>query len=93
MVKVKKGDYWKRTHAADAEPFEDFDRRKIEMSLVRAGLRGPKVEEIAMMVKPFEGMTSDDIDAIVVEELEKREPTTGKYWRIVRDYRRSRFKK
>ena len=93
MVKVKKSDFWIATHAADAEPHEEFDRKKIEMALVRAGARSPNVEEIADMVKPVEGMTTDDIDKIVVDELEKRDPSTVKYWKIKRDYNKARFKK
>lgn len=92
MTKIKKGDYWKRTHVPDAEPFEEFDVRKIEMALVRAGVRGTNVEEIAAMVKPFEGMSTDDIDKIVVKELENRDPETAKYWRMMRDFRSGRFK-
>ncbi len=92
MVKVRKGDYWKRTHASDEEPMEDFDVRKIKMALVRAGARGNEVEEIAAMVEPIEGMTTADIDRIVVKELQKKDPETAKYWIIMRDFRSSRFK-
>jgi hypothetical protein len=93
MVKVKKSDFWKMTHAADAKPCEDFDRQKIETALVRAGARGPVVVEIAAMVEPLDGMTTEDIDRVVVRELEKRDPTTARYWKIKRDYNRSRFRK
>jgi hypothetical protein len=92
MVKVKKSDFWVSVHAQYAEPFEEFDQKKIEMALVRAGARNPDVEEIAAKVKPFEGITTDDIDSVVVAELEKRDPSTVKYWKIKRDYNKSRFK-
>jgi len=92
MVKVKKSNLWKKTHADGAEPYQKYDHRKIEMALVRAGARGPVVEEIAAMVKPYEGISTDDIDRIVVVELEKRDPITAKYWKKKRDYTRNRFK-
>jgi 2-phosphoglycerate kinase len=92
MVKIKKSDFWKRTHATDEEPFEDFDIKKVQMSLVRAGARGRDVEEIAAMVKPFEGMTTEDISKIVATELEKKDPETAKYYLMMRDYRSGRFK-
>jgi hypothetical protein len=93
MVKIKKSDFWVFTHAADAEPYEEFDKNKIEMALVRAGARNPDVKEIAVLLKPFDGMTTDDIDNIVVAELEKRDPLTAKYWKIKRDYNKNRFQK
>jgi len=93
MVRIKKSDVWKATHATDAQQHQEFDRGKIEMALVRAGARGAIVKEIAATVKPSEGMTTDDIDRTVVQELEKRDPETAKYWKKKRDYNRSRFKK
>jgi len=92
MVKVKKSNLWKKTHEEVAEPYQKFDRNKIEMALVRAGARGPVVEEIAALVKPYDGISTDDIDKIVVVELEKRDPITAKYWKKKRDYTRNRFK-
>lgn len=92
MVKIKKSDFWKRTHAADAEPVEEFNAKKIEMALVRAGARGADVTEIAALVKPHEGMTTHEIDDIVTKELEKKDPETAKYWAIARDYHSGRFK-
>jgi len=92
MFRVRKSEFWRSTHAADAEPYEAFDRRKIEMALVRAGARGPVVGEIAAAVEPFEGMTTDDIDGAVVRELERRDPETARHWKMKRDYNRSRFK-
>jgi hypothetical protein len=70
-----------------------LDINNIKLALVRAGARSPYIEEIANKVKPVEGMTTDDIDSIVVTELEKRDPLTAKYWKIMRDYRKSRFMK
>jgi hypothetical protein len=93
MVRVKKGPVWKGTHAPGSEPYEEFDRRKIEMALVRAGVRGPDVEQIAGVVKPVEGMTTDDIEKTVFAELQKRDPAAAKCWKIKRDYDRSRFMK
>jgi hypothetical protein len=61
------------------------------MALVRAGASGPEVAEIAAKVKPVDGMTTDEIDKVVVAELEKRDPVAAKYWKIKRDYQRSRF--
>ena len=91
MVKIKKSIVWIKTHAQGLEPCEEFNRKKIEMALVRAGARGPVVMEIAAKVEPVEGMTTDEIDKIVVSELEKKDPVTAKYWVFKRDYQRSRF--
>lgn len=77
-------------HSRDAAPFEEFNRKKIEMALVRAGVRGDDVEKIAAAVKPFEEMTTDDINEVVVKELESTDPASAMCWKIVRDYRRSR---
>jgi len=93
MIKVKKSDYWKSTHSPEAEPYEAFNACKIEMALIRAGARGPEVKEIAAMVKPFKGITTEDIDKIVVEALERRDPDTAKYWKMMTNYKRSRFKR
>jgi len=93
MVKVKKSAFWTATHAVGADPYQEFDGKKIAMALRRAGARGRDVEEIAATVEPFEGMTTDDIDRVVVSELEKRDPLTAKYWKIKRDYNRGRFRK
>jgi hypothetical protein len=93
MVRVKKGPAWIGTHAPGAEPYEEFDRTKIEAALVRAGARGTYIQEIVAKVKPFEGITTEDIDKIVVSELEKRDPATAKCWKAKRDYDRSRFVK
>ena len=93
MVKVKKSAFWKATHAPDSEPFEDFSRKKVETALVRAGARGPIVKEISALVNPFEGITTEDIDDVIVKALEMRDPDTAKYWKIKRDYNRSRFNK
>jgi len=73
LVKVKKGPVWRAINPASSEPYEEFDRKKIEMALVRAGVRGPNVEQIAALVKPYEGMTTDEIDRIVVAALEERD--------------------
>jgi len=89
MIKIKKGPYWMMTHA-NSEPYEEFDRKKIEMALVRAGLRGRDVEQIAAKIKPFEGITTGNVDEVVVKELEKRDPETAKMWKRVRDYRLGR---
>jgi hypothetical protein len=91
MVKIKKSVVWVKTHTPGLEPVEEFDRKKIEMALVRAGAGGPEVAEIAAKVKPVEGMTTDEIDKVVVAELEKKDPVAAKYWKIKRDYQRSRF--
>jgi len=88
MVKIKKSNYWKMIQLADAEQYEEFDRKKIEMALIKAGAESPNPEEIAAFVKPFEGMTTEEIDNIVVQELDKREPITAKYWKIKRDYKK-----
>lgn len=92
MVNVKKSDFWRRTHASDEEPFEEFNRKKIEMALVRSGARGAIVEEIAALVEPFEGITTKDIDMIVVEELNKRDPEAARYWSMMHDYKSGRFR-
>lgn len=92
MVKIKKSKYWGIIHSVDGNHYEEFDSKKIEMALIKAGARGPMVEEIAALVKPFEGMTTKEIDSIVLKELEKRDPTTAKHWKTKRDYQRNRFK-
>lgn len=92
-MKVRKSDVWKVTHASDLEPYQEFNRSKIEIALVRAGARGDVVREVAAIVKPTEGMTTDEINAIVVRELEKRDPDTAKYWKIKSEYQLRRFKK
>lgn len=93
MVKVKKSFAWMSTHAA-VEEHEEFDRKKILMALVRAGMRdASEVRQIAALVEPCDGMTTDDIDRVVVSELEKRDPVTAKYWKVKRDYNRARFRK
>jgi len=93
MVRVKKGPVWIGTHAPGSEAYEEFDRTKIETALVRAGARGAYVQEIAGKVKPHDGMTTDEIDKIVLSELEKKDPATAKCWKAKRDYDRSRFAK
>lgn len=92
-MKVRKSDVWKITHASDMEPYQEFDRSKIEIALVRAGARGNVVREIAAMVKPTEGMTTEDISNIVVRELENLDPDTAKYWKMEREYQVGRFRK
>jgi len=92
MVKVRKSEYWALIRKG-VEPFEEFDRRKIGMALIRAGLRGPDVERIAAMVEPSEGLTTKEIDSLVVSEIEKCDPVVAKRWKTLRDWRRSRFKK
>ncbi len=91
MVKIKKSKYWSIIHSMDDKHYEEFDSKKIEMALIKSGARGPLVEEIAALVHPFEGMTTEEIDSIVVQELETRDPITAKYWKIKRDYQRNRF--
>lgn len=93
MVKVKKGPVWRGTHKPGLEPIEEFDRRKIEMALVRAGVRGSDVEQIAAVVKPVEGMTTDEIERAVFGELQKRDPAAAKCWKTKHDYDRGRFMK
>jgi hypothetical protein len=93
MIRVRKSDLWKTTHGVDIETYEDFDMTKIESALVRAGVRGHLVKEIASVVKPFEGMTTNDIEKVVYTELEKKAPETAKFWKIKRDYDRSRFQR
>lgn len=92
-MKIKKSDVWRLTHAPDLEPYQEFDESKIEIALVRAGARGEVVREIAAIVKPTDGMTTEEINKLVVKELEKRDPDTAKYWKIKREYQLSRFKK
>jgi hypothetical protein len=92
MVKVRKSEYWVLIRKG-VEPFEEFDRRKIGMALIRSGLRGPDVERIAAMVEPREGLTTKEIDSLVVSEIEKCDPVVAKRWKTLRDWRRSRFKK
>lgn len=92
MVKVKKSKYWGIIRSLDGVHFEEFDSKKIEMALVKAGARGSMVKEIAAVVKPFDGMTTKEIDSIIVEELEERDPITAKHWKTKRDYQRNRFK-
>lgn len=91
MVKIIKSKYWSIIHSMDDIHYEEFDSKKIEMALIKSGARGPIVEEIASLVQPFEGMTTEEIDSIVVQELETRDPITAKYWKIKRDYQRNRF--
>jgi len=93
MVKILKSDYWKSIRKVD-EPYEEFDRRKITMALVRSGLRGPDVQRIsAAVVEPKEGITTKDVDTFIVSELEKCDPVVAKRWKTLRDWRRGRFKK
>ena len=64
------------------------------MALVRAGARSSSIiDEIAATVRPFEGMTTDEIDKIVFLKLKQKDPETAKYWKIKRDYNRRRFNK
>jgi hypothetical protein len=92
MVKIKKSNYWRIIHSVEGTHYEEFDSKKIEMALIKAGARGPMVEEIAALAKPFEGMTTEEIESIVLKELEKRDPATAKHWKTKRDYQRNRFK-
>jgi hypothetical protein len=89
-MKVRKSKFWSSIHP-DKEPYEKFDAEKIGMALVRAGARGSIVNEIAEKVEPYEGMTTEDINEIVLGELEKRDPSTAKYWKKKREYDRRRF--
>lgn len=91
MIKVKKSIVWKKTHLENCECFEVFNRKKIEMALVRSGVRGNLVKEIAEKVEPYDGISTDEIDKFVLEELELRDPESAKYWKIKRDYDRRRF--
>jgi hypothetical protein len=91
MVRVRKSLVWIGTHAPSSEPYEEFDRTKIETALVRSGARGTYIQEISAKVKPFEGITSEEIDKIVVSELERRDPATAKCWRTKKEYDISRF--
>ena len=91
MIKIKKSNYWSIIHSVEDKQYEEFDSKKIEMALIKSGARGPIVKEIAAMVMPFEGMTTEEIDSIVVQELEKRDPITAKHWKTKRDYQRKRF--
>lgn len=92
-MKVRKSEVWKATRAPGVEPYQEFDRSKIEIALVRAGARGSIVQEIAAAVKPVEGMTTEDIGKIVLKELEKRDPATAKFWKMKREYQLGRWKK
>jgi len=92
MVKVKKSEYWKSLHK-DVEPYEEFNQEKIKMALLRAGLRGSDVQRIAATVEPYEGMSTEKINEMVVSELEKCDPVVAKRWNTLRDWRRGRFKK
>jgi hypothetical protein len=92
MIKVKKSKYWSIIRSVNEIHYEEFDSKKIEMALLKAGARGSIVREIAALVKPFDGMTTKDIDSIVVKELEKRDPLTATHWKTKRDYQRNRFK-
>jgi hypothetical protein len=92
MVKIKKSKYWSIIRSHDDIHYEEFYSKKIEMALLKAGARGSIIREIAALVKPFDGMTTKDIDSIVVGELEKRDPITAIHWKTKRDYQRNRFK-
>ena len=93
MVKVYKSECWQVGHGEPAGAQEEFNINKISMALVRAGAKGPDIDAILKLIKPFEGMTTGDIDKIVVEELDKRDPDTAKYWKMKRDYYQGRFKR
>lgn len=93
MVKVKKSESWILSHSKDAEPYQEFNKAKIESALIRAGARGEVVKQVAATIKPYEGMTTEEIDGIVLRELETRDANTAKAWKIKRDYSWSRFKK
>ncbi len=90
MVNVKKSRFWKSIHP-DKEEYEEFNREKISTALVRAGARGQVVDEIAETIEEYEGITTDMINKRVEEELEKKDPSTAKYWKIKRAYDRRRF--
>jgi hypothetical protein len=90
MVKVKKSRFWKSIHP-DKDKYEEFNRKKISMALVRAGARGSVVDEITETVEANKGITTDMINKLVEEELEKKDPSTAKYWKIKRAYDRRRF--
>ena len=90
MVKVKKSRFWESIHP-DKERDEEFNREKISTALVRAGARGPVVDEIAETIEEYEKITTDMINKRVEEQLEKKDPSTAKYWKIKRAYDRRRF--
>lgn len=92
MVKVKKSKGWMVSHGRNAEVYQEFNSAKIENALVRAGARGEVVKQVAAKVEPHDGITTEEIDAIVVRELEMRDPKTANVWKIKRDYNRNRFK-
>ena len=93
LVKVEKSKYWQVAHGEPHGTREEFDIKKISMALVRAGAQSADIDAIVELIEPFEGMTTGDIDKIVVEELDKRDPDTAKYWKMKRDYYQGRFKR
>jgi hypothetical protein len=90
MVKVKKSRFWQSIYP-DKEEYEEFNREKISTALVRAGARGPVVNEIAETIEAYEGISTDKLNKQVEEELEKKDPSTAYYWKTKRAYDRRRF--
>lgn len=63
---------------------EDFDQAKIERSCVNAGAPLDVAKEIAEEIskKVYDGITTREIRAMVLEELERRNPEWADNWRF-----------
>jgi hypothetical protein len=63
---------------------EDFDQAKIERSCVNAGAPPEVAREIAEEVsrRAYDGISTREIRAMVLEELEKRNPEWADNWRF-----------
>lgn len=63
---------------------EEFDKAKIEQSCIKAGAPPEVAKEIAEEVskRAYDGMTTREIRAIVLEELERRNPEWADNWKF-----------
>jgi len=64
---------------------EDFDRKKLERSIVMAGASPESARDIALSFRIKEGVTTDEIRQFVFEELRNLDPMIGQ--RYERTYR------
>ncbi len=67
MTKVKK-------HTGE---MEDFDRQKLEQSIVRAGAKPETARQVAERIQPSESMSTEELRAKVADELQRIDPAVS----------------
>jgi hypothetical protein len=57
---------------------EEFNPQKTQKAIVRAGAKPETAEKITNLIKPHQGMTTQEVRKNVVSELQKQEPNVAK---------------